>query len=171
MYSKAIKSSGFSLIEVLVSLVIFSFSLVGVASLMSLSMKGNHNGYLRSQAILLSSDMSSRMRANLSGLWGGHYNGLSGGVNEVECDFETPCKPEELATYDFNNWNKQLAALLPGGEGSVECDTPSLPPGILTSGLWVAYPPFPGICNITIQWYELNESGQQSQTVKLVIQP
>ena len=164
-------SPGFSLLEVLIALVIFSFSLVGVAGLMSISMKGNHNGYLRSQAVLLSQDINSRMRANLAGLWEGSYNGLSSTVGEAECSLDTPCTPAQLAEYDKLTWSKQLAAVLPGGEGMIECDTPDLPPGILSSGLWVAYPPFPGICSITINWYELNESGQQAQNVRLVVQP
>ncbi len=167
----SLRQQGFSLIEVLIALVIFSFSLVGVAGLMSISMKGNHNGYLRSQAVLLSQDINSRMRANLSGLWEGSYNGLSSTVGEADCSLDSPCTPQELAEYDKINWSKQLAALLPGGEGFIDCETPDLPPGILSSGLWVAYPPFPGICSISINWYELNESGKQAQSVRLVVQP
>ena len=162
--------SGFSLIEVMIALVIFSFSLIGVAGMMSISMKGNHNGYLRSQAVILGNDMSSRMRANLAGLWGGHYNGIAS-VGETECSYETPCTPVELAEYDLQNWNNQIIALLPQGSGEIQCDTATLPAGILSSGNWVAYPPFPGICKINIAWNEINESGSVFRNMTLVVQP
>ena len=165
------KTSGFSLIEVLIALLIFSFALIGVAGMMSIAMKGNHNGYLRSQAVLLSQDMNSRMRANLAGLWAGDYNGISLSVGETECSLEVPCSPSDLAAFDMENWSRQIEALLPSGVGELQCDAATLPVGILASGLWVAYPPFPGVCRINISWDEINESGVITQNMKLVVQP
>ncbi|MEZ5473314.1 MAG: type IV pilus modification protein PilV [Marinicella sp.] len=161
---------GFSLIEILISLVIFSFALVGVASLMTLSMRGNHNGYMRSQASILTIDIVSRMRANLAGLWEGNYNGQV--VNgSTTCSAATPCTPAQLADLDKESWYRSLQQILPNSTGNIDCETHTLPPGVINAGLWVAYPPFPGVCRITISWSEINESGSEDQSVKILIQP
>lgn len=168
--SKNKSQQGFSLIEVLISLVIFSFALVGVASLMTLSMRGNHNGYMRSQASILTVDIVSRMQANLAGLWEAQYNGVvtDGATN---CNLTSKCTPAQLADYDKENWYRTLQQILPNSSGTIECDTPTLPTGVLSSGLWMAHPPFPGVCRITISWSEVNEQGAEPQTLRMVVQP
>ena len=57
-------NQGFTLIEVLVAVLVFSFGLLGIAGMMTISVKSNHNGYLRSQANFLAENMVDRMRAN-----------------------------------------------------------------------------------------------------------
>lgn len=60
------RSSGFTLLEVLVAIVVFAFGLLGIASL-QLSMQTTHvEGYQRSQAVLLMRDISERLNANLT---------------------------------------------------------------------------------------------------------
>ncbi len=165
-----IKQEGFSLIEVLISLVIFSFALVGVASLMTLSMRGNHNGYMRSQASILTIDIVSRMRANLAGLWEGSYNGVVSD-GSTSCTSSLPCTPTELASFDKESWYRSLQQILPNSTGTINCGTSTLPPGVIRQDLWVAYPPYPEVCRITIAWSEVNEAGAEDQTVKILIQP
>ena len=165
-----IKQKGFSLIEVLIALVIFSFALVGIASLMSLSMRGNQNGYVRSQANILSVDIINRMQANLGGVWEGEYNGLIQSGN-TKCDLDTPCTPAELAALDKESWYDTLQQILPESTGQITCETPTLPAGVLNSGLWVAYPPFSGICIVSISWKEVNEQGVVDQNIEIRIQP
>ena len=54
-------NQGFTLIEVLVAVLVFSFGLLGIAGMMTISVKSNHNGYLRSQANFLAENMVDRM--------------------------------------------------------------------------------------------------------------
>lgn len=169
-YHTANKQIGFSLIEVLIALVIFSFALVGIASLMSLSMRGNQNGYVRSQANILSVDIVNRMQANLGGIWEGEYNGLIED-GATKCNLESPCTPADLAALDKESWYRSLQQILPNSTGRINCETPSLPVGVLNSGIWVAYPPFPGICIISISWAEINEQGMAKQNIEIRIQP
>jgi type IV pilus assembly protein PilV len=57
---------GFTLLEVLVSLVILAIGLLGMAALMASSLQANQGAALRSTATILSYDMADRIRSNPS---------------------------------------------------------------------------------------------------------
>jgi type IV pilus assembly protein PilV len=173
MKSKTNKSnhSGFTLIEILIAIVIFSVGLLGIAGIMTVSVRNNQNGYLRSQAVILANDMAAKMRANVSGLWEGAYNGAAPVAQATTCDASSPCDRTELAAYDMEQWGVALAQFLPSGLGSIECETPAAPSGIMLQGNWEASPPFSGICDIVITWNESNETGSDDQSLNLVVQP
>lgn len=57
------RAKGSTLLEVLVSIVVLSIGLLGLAGLQATSMKSNHSAYMRSQATLLAYDLADRMRA------------------------------------------------------------------------------------------------------------
>src|SRR5262249_35342404 len=56
--------AGFSLIEVLVALVILSVGLLGIAAMVSESLKSKDSSYYHTQALNLANAMLDRMRAN-----------------------------------------------------------------------------------------------------------
>ncbi|MEJ2142634.1 MAG: type IV pilus modification protein PilV, partial [Gammaproteobacteria bacterium] len=56
-------SFGFSLLEVMIAMVIFSIGLIGLAGLQSASLGYNHSAYLRSQATYLAYNILDKMRA------------------------------------------------------------------------------------------------------------
>lgn len=60
----AARSGGFTLVEVLVSLVILAIGLLGIAKLMLFSSHSNDSAYLRSQATALAYEILDDMRAN-----------------------------------------------------------------------------------------------------------
>ncbi len=55
---------GFSLIEVMVTMLIVSIGLLGIAGIIMTSLKNSQSSYGRSQATLLANDIIDRMRAN-----------------------------------------------------------------------------------------------------------
>ena len=55
---------GFTMIEVLVTLVIIALTLLGTAGLQSYAMKMNQGGQLRTQAVVLALDLLERIEAN-----------------------------------------------------------------------------------------------------------
>ena len=57
------RQKGFSLVEVLVSVVILSVGILGVAGLQMLSLQQNRNSLFRADALLLGGDILDRMRA------------------------------------------------------------------------------------------------------------
>jgi type IV pilus assembly protein PilV len=115
-----LKQNGFTLIEVLVTLVIMAVGMLGLAGMQATSLKNTESSYQRSQATIMAYDMLDRMRANSAGVDSGSYNSISttaaGGTSNcgsVECD------PSAMAGYDDAEWHAQLASLLPAGTGSV----------------------------------------------------
>jgi type IV pilus assembly protein PilV len=116
---------GFSLIEVLVTLLITSVGLLGLAALQVKSLQFNHGAYLRSQANILAYDIADRMRLNKDDARAGDYNILM-----------TASKPSAsgLVTTDQNQWLTLVETTLPAGDGSVSCVS--------------------NICTLTIQWRE-----------------
>jgi type IV pilus assembly protein PilV len=174
---------GFTLIEVLVAVLVFSFGLLGIAGMMTISVRNNHNGYLRSQANFLAENMMDRMRANPTALWAGAYNGLAADNGAENCSMTgapptagDPCDYTELAIYDMESWARSLAQYLPNGQGTITCVAntvlnPAIAPADPPS-IWFPAPVFDGVCTITVQWNEADVTSSQSvQTLSLVGQP
>jgi type IV pilus assembly protein PilV len=58
------KSSGFSLIEVLVSVVVLSFGLLGMAGMQAASLQSNREARLQSSAVVLARELAEMIRGN-----------------------------------------------------------------------------------------------------------
>ncbi|MCX7544584.1 type IV pilus modification protein PilV [Marinicella gelatinilytica] len=166
---------GFTLLEVLIAIVVFSFGLLGIAGMMTISVRNNHNGYLRSQANFLAENMLDRMRANPAALWDGDYNGTAA-TGTQSCDLNSPCVFSDLAQYDMEQWARSIELALPNGVGTISCvNNNSIPAtvGVPTPpAIWTASPPYRGVCTIIVTWDESNRNSDvESQTMQLVAQP
>jgi len=115
------QNRGFTMIEVLITLIILSIGLLGLAALQANSMASNHNSYLRSQAVQAAYDMGDRMRANKAGVSAGNYNAIAGIGANPGC-ITAGCTPALMATYDAFQWNTSLSETLPSGQGTVTGD-------------------------------------------------
>ena len=102
--------TGFSLIEVLVSIVILSVALLGTAGLMGASMRNTNTAYMRSQATVLADDYLDRMRTNTTDALAGNY----------DVDFGPSCSAGGgLAGWDCTEWTGNVTATLPDGDAEV----------------------------------------------------
>ena len=114
---------GFTMIEVLVSVVVLSVGLLGIAGLQATGQASNQSAYLRSQATSLAYDMVDRIRANTTGLKNGSYNAIDTTNNNYAnpgCGQSPACgTPAQIAQYDMWDWQTQLAQQLPSGNGTV----------------------------------------------------
>lgn len=120
------KQTGFTLIEILVTILIFSIGLLGLAALQSTALKSNHSAYQRSQAIFLAYDMIDRMRANKNMAIAGNYD-IALGANPPGADLT------DLSVTDLRDWlNNFVEVLLPSGQGSIACQSPAANVGICT---------------------------------------
>lgn len=100
---------GMTLIEVLVTLVIISVGLLGVAALQLTTVRNNLDAFVRSQAAVLASDMLDRIRANRAAALANQYN----------VAFDTDPGTGTVAQGDMTQWKATLRSQLPGGDGSI----------------------------------------------------
>ena len=116
-----LKIKGFTLIEVMVSIVLLTISMLGLAALQSSSIKFDHQAYLRSKSVILANDMIDRMRSNLSAATSGHYTVSPTPTSyTIDCSLlASTCSPEDLATYGLVKWNHLNSASLPSGRGQI----------------------------------------------------
>ena len=61
------RQGGFTLIEVLISTLVLTVGILGVAAMQMVSFQTNQGAYMRSQAVYLAQDILDRMRANPQG--------------------------------------------------------------------------------------------------------
>jgi type IV pilus assembly protein PilV len=191
------KQQGFTLIEAMIAVVVFSFGLLGVAGIMTVAVKNNHNGYMRSQAAFLSTSMLDMMRRNQIPLWSNGYNGTYSGSSDISdlCITNSSCNPSDLVTRDVNQWSNMITQVLPNSSGTIACATSGPPisdipvmipdplepleptdPGYPSLSLVPCYnctiEPFNGYCTISISWTESNEiSSTSAQTYTLIGKP
>ncbi len=122
------RQRGFTLMEVLVSMVVLSIGLLGLAGLQLNSLKNSNSSYERSQANLLAGEIIDRIRANRVGMVAGNYDDLYSSSTDgtSNTDPETDpgcitagCTTVELAQYDAFLWQETLENALPSGQGRV----------------------------------------------------
>ena len=166
--------SGFSLLEVMIALIIFSVGILGMAALLMLSVRTNHTAYLRSQAGFLAQGIADRMRMNMPALWNNQYN-LAYPVTGTApgCTAAAPCTIAQVVTRDSIIWSRSLTQLLPGPVAQIGC---VLNPGatVPTAAEMVDRAPYNGLCTVTITWSEASLNGDATdnlQTFAWVFQP
>jgi type IV pilus assembly protein PilV len=169
---------GFTLLEVLVAVLIFSLGLMGLAGLLAVAVKTNHAAYMRTQATFLAQGMADRMRANVLGLWKNSYNlPTTSALTFPQATPTNPCASascsySEVATRDLAIWQQQLASFLPSPKAMIDCSTTQTP----TTDQMLSLPPYSGTCEMLITWGDVsNVEGKtaSSETVSFdwVFQP
>ncbi len=135
--------NGFTLVEILITVLILSIGLLGLAGLQVRSMKQNHNSYLRTQATILAYDIIDRMRANPSAVTATVTDYVAKGAYTVTtsstpftvsaptatagCTTTTGCTTTQMANTDINQWRVALATQMPAGVGVICLDSTADP--------------------------------------------
>jgi type IV pilus assembly protein PilV len=183
------RADGFTLVEVMVSLVICAIGLLGLAKLQSLVISSTAVSASRSLAAIEASSLAATMHANTA-YWASvapttpitvSVTGTASApvVSIVSSDttLSTPvtttcstpgtssCAPNVMAAFDLQAWAQALGAVLPSSFSTITCAT------VATA---------PVTCTIQIQWTEsaqgvnvqqTNLSGLQTPTYILYVQP
>jgi len=168
---------GFTLLEVMIALVIFSIGLLGLAGMQLRGTDGTNMAYFRSQATLIANDMAERLHANRDGAYIANAYSATGICGTAPTPFcatrgSTPgssCTPAEMAAFDLYtlacsiDGTNGTKALLPSGTLTVVCnDYDTADADACTAG---------SPHTITVTWNEINEGTRQPSDVTLVVLP
>lgn len=112
---------GFTLVEVLVTLLVLSIGLLGIEKLLLVSSRANDSAYLRTQATGLAYSILDSMRANRQTAVSHGYDGSSTSVGSPSTNCATSvCTGTSIAAYDLYQWQQALTTGLgPTGSGTV----------------------------------------------------
>ncbi len=126
--------AGFNLVEAMVSLVVISVGMIGIAALYGQGLGAGRTAMDRTVAVNLAADMADRIRVNRTA--GAAY------ADEAAADLDCgpgaadPCTPAQMAAYDLSVWQEQLVGQLPNGAGTVAFDDTTSPPSFTISVTW-----------------------------------
>lgn len=118
---------GVGMLEVLITILVIAFGLIGMAGLQTVSIKSNNMAYYRSQVTVLTYDIVDRMRVNKAAAKNGDYN------------TNTPSSGT-MAGNDLIEWKASAAAII-----SSRCAITTLPIAQVSVDS-------NGIATVTIQW-------------------
>jgi type IV pilus assembly protein PilV len=109
------RQQGFSLIEVMITMLLLSIGLLGIAGIIVNNIKNNQSSYARGQASVLVADIVDRMRAN------------RGAAEANPSPYElalaaTPAAGGGVPGDDLRQWRAAVAASVPSGVGAVAVD-------------------------------------------------
>ena len=114
------RSSGFTMVEVLVALVVLAVGMLGIAGLYVMTLQSGGSAIYRMQAVSLASELADRIRANRNA--GAVY---AGAAVATACAgaFATTivCTPTQMAQNDLFLFNQRVTSptVLPNGTWSV----------------------------------------------------
>lgn len=129
------RQHGFSMVEILVTLVVLALGLLGVLGLQVTGLQRNDSAYLRTQASLFAYDIADRMRANRDSALEGDYN----------LPMEEPAPTgADIVNLDRAEWFADLRTL-PNGDGSIN-----------VAG---------NVATIVVQWNDSRAGGSQTASV------
>lgn len=122
------KQQGATLIEVAVTVLILSTSLLAMATLQTRSLQFNQSAFMRSQANIYAYDIIDRIRIN---------RGANGNnVESYNLDYDSSPSGGGLVEDDTTAWRENIERSLPDGKGAIDCNKTT------------------HICEISIKWTE-----------------
>ena len=143
------RTDGFSLLESLIALVVFSIGFLALTLLMHTSLQNTNSAFYRSVATEQAYDMADRIRANRGAAGANVVNYLNVEASADPGCIGAGCTPSELAQYDGWHWNQTNQRVLPSGGGSIVPNAAN---------------PATGAVTVTVSWDD-NRSGANCAAV------
>lgn len=141
---------GFSLVEVLITLVIMSVGMLGIAGLYVQSMQAGRTSMFRHHAVTLAGDVADRIRANPKAA--AAYAAPTGADNN--CVLGTGiCSQAQMAANDIFLWQDQARTTLPNGTVTIVFNNGFVPPTY----------------QITVSWSEPGQSPAPSYVITIPV--
>ncbi len=101
------KNQGFTLIEVLISIVILSIGLLGLAALQTKNLQYIQTANVRTQATFLAADLVDQINTNKTAAMAGQYNVTAMPTGTAGCT-GTACLPSAMARSNLINWYQRI---------------------------------------------------------------
>jgi len=141
IYRRATHDNGFTVIEVLVSLLVLSVGMMGLASLQVVGLQNTQGGAQRAQAAFLAYDITDRMRSNTAAVTTGGYNYVgepgAAAANAVDCiGIAANCSAAQLAAFDLAQWQTLLGTYLSSGFGAIATVDNGTTTGVTVTVQW-----------------------------------
>jgi type IV pilus assembly protein PilV len=127
--------SGFTLIEAMISLVVLSVGMIGIAALYAQGLGASRTASLRTQAINLVGDMADRIRANRLAL-GAYAAGAANNGCDPQSGGGVDCTPAQMAAHDLFVFNQMVVQALPNGQWNIQFNPATLPPSYQITVIW-----------------------------------
>jgi len=148
--------AGVGLIEVLVTLVVFSLGMLSVAALQGVAKKANFDALQRTNASLMAYDLLERMRSNSQALasyvnvadMGGGTRASQVQATKLACrDVNAPCTREQIAAGDLTEWENII-------DGNMEMRGTEVTGGLVDCTVCINGPVAggPGAYTVVIAW-------------------
>lgn len=102
------RQQGLSLLEIMISVLVLSIGILGMATLQLQALKSNQSALTRTEATLYAYMINDMMRANRSVALNGQYN----------VELGEAVSGSSMAVQDLQHW-KRVVAGLPSGDGAV----------------------------------------------------
>lgn len=116
--ARMFNARGFTLIEVLISMVILAIGLLGLAAMQAISLRDNQDAYYYQQATLLAYEMQDRIMVNQH-YWAANVNSIPGASKGNACDSAAHvCTESLMAAYDYWYWNDNATNIFPAPKGT-----------------------------------------------------
>lgn len=157
------RAAGFGLIEVLITLLVFSIGILAVAGLQAVARKNNYEALQRTTAAWLAHSIIASMRANPQAL--DHYlvaasAPLGSGNNvalQTNC-YDQACTPAQLANFDRWLWQRALDG---ASESVILNNAPIFTGGLSRPSACILGPPAgaSGTYTVVIAWRGVAERG------------
>ena len=139
-------ATGFSLVEVLVTLVVLSVGTLGLAALCVASVRASRAALYRTQAVTLVADIADRMRTNRA----------PSGAYDCGGSCEAGAGGNAIAIADLTSWRSMVEASLPDGAAAISFVGES--PGV------------PGRYTVAISWADASSADTATFQLSVDIQ-
>lgn len=108
------RQSGVSMIEVLVTILIFAFGMLALSGLQARALAFSQSSLYRSQATALTDDIIDRMRADRGNAKANKWD------TDLSDDPASSFTSTAIYDVDRKDWKQTVAALLPSGKASID---------------------------------------------------